>query len=132
MSWKGNRTRQHQRLITFSDEELRWVDDSRKVENRMRAAAGLPTVGWMTWARRRIMTAQAVEVRVPTNLGEVSAQLARIGNNINQIAHAVNIRKRADHDDLVHVQRQLERIEGILAGMARDAADKSEGLPWHM
>lgn len=131
MAWKGNRTRRHQRLITFNDEELRWVDDSRKVENRMRAAAGLPTVGWMAWARRRIMTEQAVEVRAPADLGEVVAQLSRIGNNINQIAHAVNIRQRADHDDLIQVQRQLERIDGMITDM-RDALSAEEDFPWHM
>ncbi|NEG89845.1 plasmid mobilization relaxosome protein MobC [Bifidobacterium aerophilum] len=132
MAWKGNRSRRIRKSVTFSESEWRWVDDSRKVENRMRVEAGLPAIGWMAWARRRIMTAQAVEVHVPANINAVSAQLARIGNNVNQIAHAVNIRQRANHDDLMQVQQQLERIEGIVAGMARNATDESEGLPWRM
>lgn len=132
MAWKGNRTRRHQRLVTFSDRELQWVDDSRKVENQMRAAAGLPTVGWMTWARRRIMTSQAIEVIVPANLGDISTQLARIGNNINQVAHMVNIKQHADIDALMEIQRQVEQIRNVVLTVQGQVAEQVEEFPWHM
>lgn len=38
-----------------------------------------------------------VTLLVPPGLDGVAAQLARIGTNVNQIAHAVNIRRRAEY-----------------------------------
>lgn len=84
MGWKGNRSRTIRKAVTFSEEEWRWVADSLKVENRQRIQAGLRPVGWMTFARNRIRCAHRVNITVPANLHDVSAQLARIGNNVNR------------------------------------------------
>ena len=94
MGWKGNRSGTVRKTITFSEEEWRWVADSLKVENRQRIRAGLRPVGWMAFARNRIRCAHRVNITVPANLHEVSVQLARIGNNVNQIAHYANTVRR--------------------------------------
>ena len=90
MAWKGNRSRPILKSVTFSEEEWRWIRDAMRVENRMRRSAGLRQVGWMAFARNRIRTAHAVNIIVPPDLRGLAAQVARIGNNINQIARSVN------------------------------------------
>ena len=91
MAWQGNRTRPVRKAVTFTEQEWRYVRDSQVMENRRRAEAGLETVGWTRFARARIMTGRAVTLVVPPGLDDVAAQLARIGGNVNQIAHTVNI-----------------------------------------
>lgn len=126
MAWHGNRTRPVQKLVTFSEREWRYVHDSRIMENRQRAKAGLETVGWTRFARGRIMTNRAVTLLVPPDLDGVAAQLARIGANVNQIAHTVNIRRRAEYAEIIETQRLLREAVGLLSLM-RDAVEA--GLP---
>lgn len=126
MAWQGNRTRPVRKAVTFTEQEWRYVRDSQTVENRQRVKAGLETVGWTRFARSRIMTSRSVTLLVPPGLDGVAAQLARIGGNVNQIAHTVNIRRRAEYAEIIETQRLLREAVGLLSLM-RDAV--SAGLP---
>ncbi|OZG62474.1 MULTISPECIES: MobC family plasmid mobilization relaxosome protein [Bifidobacterium] len=129
-SWKGNRSRPHRRSVTFTDEELRWLEDSRKIENQQRAATGLPTVGWMQFARQRLITSRRLWIAAPPGAKDLSSQISRIGNNINQIAHKVNLKNQADSADLRELQAELEEIKGCLKRMERDMRIGNEELSW--
>lgn len=118
MGWRGNRSRTVRKTVTFSEEEWRWVADSLKVENRQRIRAGLRPVGWMAFARNRIRCAHRVNITVPANLHDVSAQLARIGNNVNQIARHANTVRETDLAMLSRVFDELRRAERLVAGLS--------------
>ena len=118
MGWKGNRSRTVRKTVTFSEEEWRWVADSLKVENRQRIRAGLRPVGWMAFARNRIRCAHRVNITVPANRHEVSVQLARIGNNVNQIAHYANTVRETDLAMLSRVFDELRQAERLVAGLS--------------
>ncbi|WEV47645.1 plasmid mobilization relaxosome protein MobC [Bifidobacterium sp. ESL0690] len=126
MAWQGNRTRPVRKVVTFTEQEWRYVRDSQVTENRQRVKAGLETVGWTRFARSRIMTGRSVTLLAPPGLDDVTIQLARIGGNVNQIAHTVNIRRRAEYAEIIETQRLLREAVGLLSLM-RDTV--SAGLP---
>ena len=118
MGWKGNRSRTVRKTVTFSEEEWRWVADSLKVEHRQRIRAGPRPPGWLAFARNRIRCAHRVNITVPANLHEVSVPLARIGNNVNQIAHYANTVRETDLAMLSRVFDELRQAERLVAGLS--------------
>lgn len=126
MAWKGNRYRPILKSVTFSEEEWRWIRDAMRVENRMRRSAGLRQVGWMAFARNRIRTAHAVNIIVPPDLRGLAAQVARIGNNINQIARQANMRDETTYGQIMEAQAQLRELRGLLATLHVEASRQVE------
>jgi hypothetical protein len=127
-----NRSRAVEKSVYFSEREWRYVDDSRIVENRQRAKAGLPPAGWMKFARRRLMTGEITQIVVPVNIGDTALELARIGNNINQIAHKVNMQDAAVFEQLVAVQGQLRELRALLGRISAEAYGSVEESAWLM
>jgi hypothetical protein len=93
---------------------------------------GLTTLKWGAFARERLMTNRRLEIVMP-DLHELLSQLGRIGSNVNQIAHRVNIRQRAEYDELTEVRRLLEKADGILKRIELATTPKTvseDGEPW--
>lgn len=101
------------------------VNDEEYSELREQAeSAGIPQLG--RWVRRRLLLG-AVEEKVSharvdlSPLSEVQADLARVGNNLNQLARVANTTGLPDHGELDSVIREVrdltirieDRIEGL-------------------
>lgn len=103
------------------------VNDEEYSELREQAeSAGIPQLG--RWVRRRLLLLGAVEEKVSRTrvdlspLSEVQADLARVGNNLNQLARVANTTGLPDHGELDSAIREVrdltirieDRIEGLL------------------
>jgi hypothetical protein len=102
------------------------VNDEEYSELREQAeSAGIPQLG--RWVRRRLLLLGAVEEKVSRTrvdlspLSEVQADLARVGNNLNQLARVANTTGLPDHGELDSAIREVrdltirieDRIEGL-------------------
>lgn len=55
-----------------------------------------------------------------------AAQVARIGNNINQIARQANMRDEATYGQIMEAQAQLRELRGLLATLRVEASRQVE------
>lgn len=61
-------------------------------------------------------------------LSDVAAEIARVGNNINQIAAVANSTKEVTPEQLKLVKNKLEQIEKILADNITQKAEVTKKL----
>jgi hypothetical protein len=61
-----------------------------------------------------------------TSIFELSAQISRIGNNINQIAKKLNQGGRISGSELSYLYSSLENINNVLLDIYYDVSEKRE------
>lgn len=61
-----------------------------------------------------------------TSIFELSAQISRIGNNINQIAKKLNQGGRISSAELSYLNSSLENINNVLMDIYNDVSEKQE------
>lgn len=57
------------------------------------------------------------------HLGQLRADLARVGGNLNQVAHAFNMDEPLDRDALAAVHQELRQEFGRLVGVLKEVRD---------
>lgn len=73
------------------------------------AISGFPTEVYL----RALIAGEKMRPRPPNEYAEIRRQLAAIGNNINQIARAVNARGFASGEDIAAITAAQEKIWSI-------------------
>lgn len=73
------------------------------------AISGFPTEVYL----RTLIAGEKMRPRPPNEYAEIRRQLAAIGNNINQIARAVNARSFATKEDIAAITAAQETIWNI-------------------
>lgn len=73
------------------------------------AISGFPTEVYL----RALIAGEKMRPRPPNEYAEIRRQLAAIGNNINQIARAVNARGFASGEDIAAITAAQETIWNI-------------------
>ncbi len=61
-----------------------------------------------------------------TSIFELSAQISRIGNNVNQIAKKLNQGGRISSSELSFLHSSLENINNVLIDIYNDVSEKQE------
>lgn len=107
------RKRDHRKAVSFSAEE--W----EQVQRRMELAGARSFEGF---ARSVILTARVEVRRSSFDPTPLRADLARIGNNINQIARNVNIHDGTTMQQMVETRKLLRQIQQVIT----DAAGRGE------
>ena len=103
------------------------MDPGRDARGEPDAPQRGPSAGGVdAFARNRIRTAHAVNIIMPPDLRGLSAQVARIGNNINQIARQANMRDEATYGQIMEAQAQLRELRGLLATLRVGASRQVE------
>lgn len=111
--------------ITFSHDE--W-EQSRELYNLVKGGRGYTTC--MRFARDMLMHGSVHIVRVTTDLAAFRPDIARIGNNINQIAHTANATGAITPEQVAELMQGMDRIRAILLDLHHDfTTSVTEG--WH-
>lgn len=111
--------------ITFSHDE--W-EQSRELYNLVKGGRGYAT--YMGFARDMLMHGSVHTVRVATDPAAFRPDIARIGNNINQIAHTANATGAITPEQTAELMQGMDRIRAILLGLHHDFTQAAaEG--WH-
>lgn len=101
--------------ITFSREE--W-EQSRQLYNLVKGGRGYAT--YMGFARDMLMHGSVHTVRVATDPAALRPDIARIGNNINQIAHTANATGAITSEQAAELIQSMDRIRAILLDLHHD------------
>ena len=96
----ANRDRKHELKVFLSDEEERILEAKIKASNMPNKATAI---------RQLIVYGFLYEVDYK-ELQNISTQLARIGNNINQIAKRVNETRSIYQADVDELKKELQEI----------------------
>ena len=111
--------------ITFSHDE--W-EQSRELYNLVKGGRGYAT--YMGFARDMLMHGGVHTVRVTTDPATFRPDIARIGNNINQIAHTANASGAITDEQAAELIEGMDRIRAILLDLHHDYTQAvTEG--WH-
>jgi hypothetical protein len=94
-----NRERPARVIVSVTEEEKRIINEIAKANNM--------NVG--RYAREMLMNGKVVNVDL-SPVKELSGQLGRIGNNINQIARVANQSRMITKEEIAEVQRALGEI----------------------
>ncbi|KFI83192.1 mobilization protein [Bifidobacterium reuteri DSM 23975] len=121
-----NRRRPVVRKVTFTHDEWRQADAFYQRVRRARGGA-LP---FTSHARDLLINAHAVTVTVALDPAMVRADMARIGGNINQIAHRANIAGHASSAELALVLEAQDELRALLARMCRERDEALEAAGW--
>lgn len=124
------RTRARLRQSVHRDQvrSVRLTRDELDIVKRAAEAAGLKTAGFLADAAVAVAQAQGgskawlLDQRGRVEeLMSASAQLARVGNNLNQVARVLNSGGRAEYADdaVARVLRAAARVEAAATEMAR-------------
>ena len=104
---------------------IRLDDAEREKLDELASASGLPVGAYL-----RACGLKSAGVRAQRRpsidrelLARANADLNRVGNNINQIAHALHI----DLDPPLCVTETMEELRGVLAALRRAAGYDSQG-----
>lgn len=125
MSTDRSTTRPVRKEITFSHDE--W-EQSRGLYNLVKGGRGYAT--YMGFARDMLMHGSVHTVRVATDPAAFRPDIARIGNNINQIAHTANATGAITPEQVAELMQGMNRIRAILLGLHHDFTQAAaEG--WH-
>lgn len=102
MAWAEGRRRNVMKRVTFTQEEIDavWPKVVRSFGDRPGA--------WNEFARRAIMGKGITVVDVPFDYQALEAQVNRIGVNVNQIAHQVNMKDAASVEEIRTARREVE------------------------
>ena len=125
MSTDRSTTRPVRKEITCSHDE--W-EQSRELYNLVKGGRGYAT--YMGFARDMLMHGSVHTVRVATDPAAFRPDIARIGNNINQIAHTANATGAITPEQVAELMQGMDRIRAILLGLHHDFTQAAaEG--WH-
>ena len=97
---QNNRTRKNAVLLYLSDDELRILDAKTKLTGMRSRSATL---------RQLIVEAMLYEVDYK-ELQNTNMQLAKIGNNINQIAKRINETRSIYQADIDEVKKEIDKV----------------------
>ena len=101
----AGRERPIRKMVSFSEAE--W----ERVEARMTIAKDR---SFDSFARRACLDSEVKVVRQSFDPQELRAELARVGNNVNQIARQANIEEAATADQVHAVKGLLREIQKVI------------------
>lgn len=99
------RNRSTRKGVSFTPEE--W----EAVERRMRLAG---SQSFDAFARDVLLSSKVKVVRIPFDPAPLRADLARIGNNINQIARQVNIEETTTLEQMRDARKLLREVQRVI------------------
>ena len=105
-----NRRRTVRKLVSFTP--LEW----ERVSGRMEMSAA---TRFDAWAREVLLGAPVRVVNMPFVPQQVRVELARLGNNVNQIARQVNIDEAATLEELRLVKQVMQEVQKVIDQAAR-------------
>lgn len=126
MSAKANRRRPVVKKVTFTRDEWEAAD---RFYQRVKGAHG-GTYSFSAHARQLLLHAQTIVVTVALDPHMVRAEMARIGNNINQIAHKANTYDAVTRDDLRSVLSSQEELRSLFLRMSREHDMQLKDTGW--
>lgn len=119
MAWnQGNRQRSIAKLITFSPQEWEQANSLHQL------ADGVPRYRRYGDFARAMLTlgeVNVIEVKPLTDPKPIAGEIAKLGVNVNQIAHWANLNKTIGNEDVQTVVHLLEQIRGELDELIDDA-----------
>ena len=117
MSWKDtHRTRCMRKTVTFTPDE--WAAAETFYQRIRRARGGELT--FSAHARRLLTDARVVTVTVALDPDKVRADMARIGNNVNQIARKANTYDHLSREDIAKVRSSQDELHALFLRMCRE------------
>lgn len=122
MSWRDGRSRPVVRKVYFTEQE--WG----KACALWRAGGGHRT--FSAHARELLMWGSVRRVVIPADTDRLAHEVARIGVNVNQVAHRMNARGHREPGDVQEMESLLREAVGILSRICKDAQDRIEGSGW--
>lgn len=126
MTAKANRRRPLVRKVTFTRDE--WEAADRFYQRVKRARGG--AYSFSAHARRLLIHAHTIVVTVALDSDMVRADMARIGRNINQIAHKANMYDTVTRDDLRQVLSSQEELRALFLRMSRERDEQLRDAGW--
>lgn len=105
--------------VTFSREE--WARSRELFES---IKDGFVYTTYMKFAREMLMQGSVHTTHVITDPAKIRPEIARIGNNINQIAHVANATGTLTSDQYDTLVQGLGRVESILNDLFTKTADQ--------
>lgn len=124
MKTRRSMTRPVRKEITFSRSE--W-EQSHHLFEQVKGGQGHST--YMDFARSMLMYGSVHTVRVATDPAVLRAAINRIGNNINQIAHAANSTGSITTEEIGELKSGLARIQNLLVDLS-DSYNKTVLEGW--
>ena len=111
MTDQPKRTRPVRKILSFS------VGEWETVQRRMQIASAR---SFEDFARRAILDQEIVVQRIAFDPQVVGAELARIGNNINQIARNVNTEAVTTLDEMRATRALVREIQAVIERAANE------------
>ncbi len=100
-----------------------WVDEN---ENRKILEKASISKMKITRYLRNAALKKEIIIYDLTSIFELSAQISRIGNNVNQIAKKLNQGGRISSSELSYLYSSLENINNVLLDIYNDVSEKQE------
>lgn len=100
-----------------------WVDEYEM--NKINEKAKLSNMKICRYIRNAALRKEIVIYDL-TSIFELSAQISRIGNNVNQIAKKLNQGGRISGSELSYLYSSLENINNVLLDIYNDVSEKQE------
>ncbi|KAA8828554.1 MobC family plasmid mobilization relaxosome protein [Bifidobacterium myosotis] len=127
MSWRESHpNRCRRKTVTFTPDE--WAEANRFYQRVKRSRGGV--LSFSAHARALLIDAHTVMVTVALDPGMVRADMARIGNNINQIAHVANATGLITSGDVARVLDSQRELTALLLRMCRERDEAVEAARW--
>ncbi|MCH9275874.1 MobC family plasmid mobilization relaxosome protein [Bifidobacterium amazonense] len=127
MSWQDTHpNRCHRKTVTFTPEE--WAEANRFYQRVKRSRGGV--LSFSAHARELLIDAHTVVITVALDPGMVRADMARIGNNINQIARVANTSGQVTASDLEPVLAGQRELRSLFLRMCRERDEALETVSW--
>lgn len=110
MSAEGRERRPHFKGIRLSDAE--WAAIQRRME-----VGGFTS--FSAYARHVLVHGDLRVTRIAYDPRQLRAELARIGNNINQIARTANVESYLAAEEAIKARRLMQQVQKLLTDAAR-------------
>lgn len=115
MSWANKRRRIVQKLVTFTPDEWKRVDELHKRVNRYTTRYH----SFTAFARKMLTDGEirVIEIRPLTDPEPLAKEIGRIGVNVNQIAHWANANEHITAAQVEEIRASFDRIERLLGDL---------------
>ncbi len=100
-----------------------WVDEDENRKINEKARLSKMKIG--RYIRNAALKKEVIIYDL-TSIFELSAQISKIGNNINQIAKKLNQGGRISGSELSYLYSSLENINNVLLDIYNDVSEKQE------
>lgn len=100
-----------------------WVDEDENRKINEKARLSKMKIG--RYMRNAALKKEVIIYDL-TSIFELSAQVSKIGNNINQIAKKLNQGGRISSSELSYLYSSLENINNVLMDIYTDVSEKQE------